>query len=689
MSFQHKTYTTQIANKEIQVEIGKFANQANGSVVVTVGQTTVLVTATLGGKKGEETDFLPLFVDYEEKLYAAGKIKGSRFVKREGRPSEESVLTGRMIDRSIRPFFPKDFTQEVQVIITVLSIDGENDPDFIGMFGASLALSISNIPWDGPLAGIVTSLDEGGNIEIFPNMESRESSIMEGLFVIDSDERLVMMELGSKEVSEGKVLEAFDKALESAKQMIDFQNQIKDEIGKEKIVITEKVYDQYLSIFQEIEPHLEVFLYADSEESSIHKEKVIDELSEKYPDFVNVLPLLIKIKLAEYFKRNILEKDRRPDGRSLEEVRSIFAEIDLLPRTHGTGHFKRGDTQTLTVVTLGGPGEAQIVDEMEEEFTKHFMHHYNFPPFSVGDVRPLRGPGRREIGHGALAEKALEALIPPKQEFPYTIRLVSEVLGSNGSSSQASICSSSLAMMAAGIPIQRHIAGIAIGVVEDDQGNYKLLTDIQGPEDFYGEMDFKVGGTTEGITAIQMDVKYKGLSRKMFEESLEKARKARVEIIEKMTEVIAVPRQELSPYAPKISVFTISPDKIGEVIGAGGKTINKIIDETGVKIDIEDDGSVFVTSGDADAVARATEIIKGLAYVPQVGEEFEGVVKRIMNFGVFIELVPGTEGLLHISELSPEEKERDKINVKEGQVIPVVIKNIDHLGRVNLKKAKP
>jgi polyribonucleotide nucleotidyltransferase len=687
MSFQHKTYTTQVANKEFHVEIGKFANQANGSVVVTVGQTTVLVTATLGGKKGEEVDFLPLFVDYEEKLYAAGKIKGSRFVKREGRPSEESVLTGRMIDRSIRPFFPKDFTQEVQVIITVLSIDGENDPDFIGMFGASLALSISDIPWNGPLAGVVTSLDTEDRLHLFSGFEARDQAKMDGLFVVDSDERLVMMELGAKEVSEDKVLEAFDQALSPAKELIDFQNQIVAEIGKEKIAVVEKSYEAYREIFEDIKPHLETLLYGDSTTASQLKEKIIQELGEKYPDYANMLPMLIKMKLAEFFKKNILDDDRRPDGRSIEEVRPIHTEVDLLPRTHGTGHFKRGDTQTLTVVTLGGPGEAQIVDEMEEEFTKHFMHHYNFPPFSVGDVRPLRGPGRREIGHGALAEKALQPLIPPKQEFPYTIRLVSEVLGSNGSSSQASICSSSLAMMAAGIPIARHIAGIAIGVVEDEQGNYKLLTDIQGPEDFYGEMDFKVGGTTEGVTAIQMDVKYKGLSRKMFEESLEKAKKARHGIIEKMAEAIPVPRQELSPYAPKISVFTISPEKIGDVIGSGGKTINKIIDETGVKIDIEDDGSVFVTSGDADAVARATEMIKGLAYVPQVGEQFQGVVKRVMNFGLFIELVPGTEGLLHISELSSEEKEHDKIKVKEGQVIPVTIKNIDHLGRVNLKKS--
>jgi polyribonucleotide nucleotidyltransferase len=687
MSFQHKTYTTQIAGKEFHIEIGKFANQANGSVVVTVGQTTVLVTATLGSKRGEEIDFLPLFVDYEEKLYAAGKIKGSRFVKREGRPSEESVLTGRMIDRSIRPFFPKDFTQEVQVIITVLSIDGENDPDFIGMFGASLALSISDIPWNGPLAGVVSSLDAQGNIQLFSDFEAREEAKMDALFVIDSDDRLVMMELGAKEVSEEVILKAFDKALEPAKQLIEFQNQIVSEIGKEKITIQEKSYDQYQKIFEDINPHLETLLYGNSDIASEVKEKLISELCEKYPDYAQVIPMLIKMKLAEFFKKNILEEDRRPDGRSIEEVRPILAEVDLLPRTHGTGHFMRGDTQTLTVVTLGGPGEAQIVDEMEEEFTKHFMHHYNFPPFSVGDVRPLRGPGRREIGHGALAEKALEAMIPPKQEFPYTIRLVSEVLGSNGSSSQASICSSSLAMMAAGIPIKRHIAGIAIGVVEDEQENYKLLTDIQGPEDFYGEMDFKVGGTTEGVTAVQMDVKHKGLSRKMFEESLEKAKKARLGIIEKMNETIEAPRKELSPYAPKISVFTISPDKIGDVIGSGGKTINKIIDETGVKIDIEDDGSVFVTSGDADAVSRATEMIKGLAYVPQVGEQFEGVVKRVMNFGLFIELVPGTEGLLHISELSPDEKEHDKIKVKEGQVIPVTIKNIDHLGRVNLKKS--
>lgn len=686
---QHKTYTLEIAGKEFHVEIGKFATQANGSVVVTVGQTTVLVTATLGGKRGEETDFLPLFVDYEEKLYAAGKIKGSRFIKREGRPSEESILTGRMIDRSIRPFFPKDFTQEVQVIITVLSIDGENDPDFVGMFGASLALSISDIPWNGPLAGVIASKSKDGEMKLFPSFEERDASSLDALFVLDSDERLVMMELGAKEESEEIVAKAFDAALTPAKELINFQNQIVSDIGKEKVSVTEKTYDQYQEIFADIEPYLETLLYGTKDEASAKKEQLNEELGEKYPDYANMLSILIKMKLAEYFKKSILEDERRPDGRSLEQVRPLLAEVDILPRTHGTGHFKRGDTQTLTVVTLGGPGDAQIVDEMEEEFTKHFMHHYNFPPFSVGDVRPLRGPGRREIGHGALAEKALEALIPQKQEFPYTIRLVSEVLGSNGSSSQASICSSSLAMMAAGVPLARHIAGIAIGVVEDDQGNYKLLTDIQGPEDFYGEMDFKVGGTTEGVTAIQMDIKYKGLSRQMFIESLEKAKAARLQIIQEMNGVIPEPRKELSEYAPKISVFTISPDKIGDVIGSGGKTINKIIDETGVKIDIEDDGSVFVTSGDADGVARAVEWIKGLAYVPQVGEEFDGIAKRIMNFGVFVELVPGTEGLLHISELSPEEKERDKIKVKEGQTIPVIIKNIDHLGRVNLKKAKP
>jgi polyribonucleotide nucleotidyltransferase len=683
---QYKTYTKLIEGKTFHVELGRFANQANSSALVTVGQTTVLVAVTLGQDKGESLDFVPLFVDYEEKLYAAGKIKGSRFIKREGRPSDESVLTGRMIDRSIRPFFTKGFSQEVQVIITVLSIDGENDPDFISLFGASLALSISDIPWKGPLASISLGIDEGGELVMFPSSQQRKNSQMDGIFVIDKDERLVMIEVGAKEVSNETLVSSFDLAVGASKELFEFQEQIVADIGKEKIETQESEYEKLNAIFEDFNEQLEALLYQNSENSRTLKKDLIQQLADRHPDIEQLIPHLLKVRMAEIFKKNLLEKSQRPDGRSLDQVREIVAEIDILPRTHGSGHFKRGDTQTLTVVTLGGPGDGQIVDGMEEEFSKHFMHHYNFPPFSVGEVRPLRGPGRREVGHGALAEKALKYLIPSKQDFPYTIRLVSEVLGSNGSSSQASICSSSLALMAAGVPIQRHVAGIAIGVVEDQAGKYVLMTDIQGPEDAYGEMDFKVAGTTEGVTAIQMDIKHKGLSRQMFEEALEKAKNSRMLIVKKMNQVIDAPRTSLSEFAPKISVFNISPDKIGEVIGGGGKTINKIIDQTGVKIDIEDDGSVFVTSGNEEAVAQATKMIKSIAYVPQEGEEFLGTVKRIVSFGAFVELLPGTEGLLHVSEMSTEGKNGNKVELKVGDKISVKIKNIDHLGRVNLKK---
>jgi polyribonucleotide nucleotidyltransferase len=681
MSF--KTYQTQIAGQILKVETGKLANQADGSVLVSLGETTVLVTVVMSNKP-VNSNYLPLFVDYQEKFYANGKIKGSRFVKREGRPSDESILTGRLVDRAIRPFFDQSIRNEIQVIVTTLSLDERNDPDAVALLGASLALSISDIPWNGPVAALRVG-QQNREIIVNPSFEQREEGDFDTIITLNADERLVMMEFGGKQIPEATILQAFEVVTPEIKKIIEFQNTIIAEIGKTKreVSVSESNTEIIEGIKALVKGRLESALYGDTPSTKQAHHIVLTELNQAYPDHKDLVEHTLDQELDVIFKQNIIEQEKRPDGRSIDQLRELSGEIDILPRVHGSGLFNRGTTQTLSVLTLGSPGEAQIIDEMKDEIKKRFMHHYNFPPFSVGEVRQLRGPGRREIGHGALAEKALEGVLPNVADFPYTIRIVTEVLGSNGSSSMASVCSSTLALLAAGVPILAPVAGIAMGIVEQN-GQYKILTDIQGPEDHFGEMDFKVAGTHNGVNAIQMDIKGQGMSLAMIEEALAKAKTARFTILDTLKAVIGEARNQVSEYAPKIETFAINPKKIGDVIGTGGKIINGIIDETGVKIDIEDDGQVFITGQDAAQVVRAKEWIEDLVYEPQEGEVFDGKVVKIMPFGAFISLKPGIDGLIHISELSKEHVNNVEDVLQLHQDIRVKIKKVDAEGKISL-----
>ena len=681
MSF--KTYQTQIAGQILKVETGKLANQADGSVLVSLGETTVLVTVVMSGKP-VSSNYLPLFVDYQEKFYANGKIKGSRFVKREGRPSDESILTGRLVDRAIRPFFDESIRNEIQVIVTTLSLDERNDPDAVALLGVSLALSISDIPWNGPVAALRVG-QQNGEIIVNPSFDEREEGDFDTIITLNADERLVMMEFGGKQIPEETILKAFEVVTPEIKKIIDFQNTIIADIGKSKreVSVSESNNEIIEGIKSLVQGKLDSALYGDTPSTKQAHHILLTELNQAYPDHKDLVEHTLDKELDAVFKQNIIEQEKRPDGRAVNELRKLSGEIDILPRVHGSGLFNRGTTQTLSILTLGSPGEAQIIDEMKDEIKKRFMHHYNFPPFSVGEVRQLRGPGRREIGHGALAEKALEGVLPNVADFPYTIRIVTEVLGSNGSSSMASVCSSTLALLAAGVPIIAPVAGIAMGIVEQN-GKYKILTDIQGPEDHFGEMDFKVAGTHNGVNAIQMDIKGQGMSIVMIKEALEKAKIARLTILDTLKSVIAEVRNQVSEYAPKIETFAINPKKIGEVIGTGGKIINSIIDETGVKIDIEDDGQVFITGQDATQVIRAKEWIKDLVYEPQEGEIFEGRVVKIMPFGAFVSIKPGIDGLIHISELSKEHINNVEDVLQLHQNIRVKIKKVDAEGKISL-----
>jgi polyribonucleotide nucleotidyltransferase len=681
MSF--KTYQTQIAGQNLTVEIGKLAKQANGSVMVSLGETTVLVTAVMSNK-AVNSNYLPLFVDYQEKFYANGKIKGSRFVKREGRPSDDSILTGRLVDRAIRPFFEESLRNEIQVVVTTLSMDDSNDPDAVALFGASLALSISDIPWNGPVAALRVAMADG-EIIVNPSFEQRESGDFDTIITLNSDNRLVMMEFGGSQIPETTILDAFTQVAPEINKMIQFQNTIVSEIGIEKqdLIKSESNIEIVEGIKNIIQGRLESAIYGDSISTKQAHHQLLTELNQSYPEHRDLVEHTLDQELNRIFKERILEQELRPDGRALNQIRELSSEIDVLPRVHGTGLFNRGATQTLSVLTLGSPGEAQIIDEMKDEIKKRFMHHYNFPPFSVGEVGQLRGPGRREIGHGALAEKALEGVLPPVEEFPYTIRIVTEVLGSNGSSSMASVCSSTLALLAAGVPIVAPVAGIAMGIVEQD-GKYKILTDIQGLEDHFGEMDFKVAGTHNGVNAIQMDIKGQGMSKEMFVEALEAAKKARFAILDNLSQTISEARTEVSQYAPKIESFTINPTKIRDVIGVGGKTINAIIESTGVKIDIEDDGKVFVTGEDLSKVNQAKDKILDLVYVPQEGDVFEGRVVKIMPFGAFVNIKAGLDGLIHISELSDKHIKMVEDVLQLNQSIRVKIKKVDTEGRISL-----
>ncbi|HQD40109.1 MAG TPA: polyribonucleotide nucleotidyltransferase [Bacillota bacterium] len=684
----------ELAGRTLSFEVGRVAKQANGAVWVRYGDTVVLVTATMSKEPREGIDFFPLLVDYEEKLYAAGKIPGG-FIKREGKPSEAAILAARTIDRPLRPLFPEGFRNDVQIVATVLSSDQDNSPEIAAMIGASAALTISDIPFHGPIGGVRVGYVDGEFL-INPTLEQQEASKLD-LIVAGTRDAIMMVEAGASELSEQEMLDAIFYGHEAIKKIIAFQDELRLLAGKPKLEV--EVFQLDEEIAAEVEAYAtSPMLAAIRTEDKLARQDAIDQVSaetrahflelwgeELYAEREKHLELTLERLVKEEVRRLIAEEAVRPDGRALDEIRPVSCEVGVLPRTHGSGLFTRGQTQVLTVATLGAASDEQILDGLGEVESKRYMHHYNFPPYSVGEVRPMRGPGRREIGHGALAERALLPVLPCEDEFPYTIRLVSEVLESNGSSSQASVCGSSLALMDAGVPIKKPVAGIAMGLVKYGD-KISILTDIQGMEDHLGDMDFKVAGTPDGITAMQMDIKVEGISREILEQALEQARRGRLFILDKMREAIEKPRPELSPYAPRIFTMQIDPDKIRDVIGPGGKQIKKIIDETGVKIDIEDDGRVFIAAVDQAAGEQAAKIIGDLVRDVVVGELYLGKVTRVMNFGAFVEILPGKEGLVHISQLAHERVGKVEDVVQVGDQMMVKVTEIDRQGRINLSR---
>ena len=688
-------FKLEIGKRELKIELRNLAEMAAGSCLVQYGDTLVLSTVVISEGEREGIDFFPLTVDYEERYYAAGKILGSRYIRRESRPSDEAILTSRLIDRAIRPLFPKDLKREVQIVVTCLSWDRENDPDIIGLVAASLVLSLSKVPWSGPISAVRVG-KIGDEFILNPTYEQRESSCLD-LVVVGvekSGEILInMMEAEASEISEEVISRATEWAMPYLKELTDFQNQIIKKVGEEKISIEAPPQDL------ELEKEIKEFLGAGLEGALFQKEKKermedVNQLKEDLACHIEKkYPGMGKTKYArDFFEKeierlvheNVIKHERRPDGRKLDEIREITAEVGILPRTHGSGLFCRGQTKSLSILTLGAPGDVKLLEGMEIVGKKRFMHHYNFPPYSTGEIKPIRGPARRDIGHGMLVEKALLPLIPSLEEFPYTIRIVSEILSSNGSTSMASVSSSSLALMDAGVPIKKPATGIALGLMQNSKDDYKILTDIQGPEDHHGDMDLKVAGTRDGITAIQMDVKITGISQKILKEVLEQGKKARLQILDKIKKVLEGPRSELSPFAPKILILQINPEKIREVIGPGGKVINGIIKECGVEIDIEDSGKIFVTAEKEEAAKKAVSWIKNITREVKVGEVFQGKVKRILDFGAFVEIFPGQEGLIHISQLAPFRVERVEDIVKVGDIVPVKVISIDEQGRINL-----
>ena len=691
---EKKVFSYNWGGRQLTVEIGQLAKQANGAVLVRYGDTVVL-TAAVGTKQAKDTDFFPLTVNYEEKMYAAGKIPGG-FIKREGRPSEHATLTARLIDRPIRPMFAEGFRNEVQITNTVMSVDPNCPPEMAAMFGSSLALCISDIPFDGPIAGVDVGRVNGEYV-INPTTEQKENSDIE-LSVAGTATAINMVESSAKEVNEEDMLGALLFGHEEIKKLVAFQEEIVREVGKEKMEVTLLSFDadieaQVKDLFSQAMIHAiqteeklarEANIEKVKETAIEHFEAVLEENDEKAGLLKQVSQLVDNLEKDEV-RRLITEEKVRPDGRKIDEIRPLSSEIDLLPRVHGSGLFTRGQTQALTSATLAPLGEYQVIDGLGIEEGKRFIHHYNFPQFSVGSVGRAGSPGRREIGHGALGERALKQVIPSPEDFPYTIRLVSEVLESNGSSSQASICAGTLALMAAGVPIKAPVAGIAMGLISDGT-NYTVLTDIQGLEDHLGDMDFKVAGTKDGITALQMDIKIQGITEQILREALTQAKKARFEILEELTSTIAEPRKELSPYAPKIEMISIHPDKIKVVIGRGGETINAIIDETGVKIDIDQEGHVSIASTDAAMIQRAKEIIEDLTREIEVGQVYEGTVRRIEKFGAFVEIAKGKDGLVHISELAHERVGKVEDVLALGDKVTVKVIEIDGQGRINLSR---
>ncbi len=687
--YKLETFSMQLAGRDLVIETGKMAGQANGAVLVRYGDTAVLVTATASEKPREGVDFFPLSCDYEEKLYSVGKIPGG-FIKREGRPTEKAILTSRLIDRPIRPLFPKGFRNDVQVIATVLSVDRNNSPEIAAMIGSSAALSISSIPFDGPTGSVEVGLVDGQFI-LNPDIEQKERSDL-SLIVSGTKDAVMMVEAGANEVPEETMLEAIMYGHEEVKRIVAFIEDIVSKVGKEKMEVELAQINPELE--REVREYatsrlIDAILTPEKLERNANidrvKEETLEYFAEKYPESEAEISEVLYNITKEEVRRLILEEGKRPDDRTPEEIRPIACEVGLLPRTHGSGLFTRGQTQALTIATLGAMGDVQILDGLGLEEFKRFMHHYNFPPYSVGETRFLRGPGRREIGHGALAERALEPVIPSEEEFPYTIRLVSEILSSNGSTSQASVCGSTLALMDAGVPIKAPVAGIAMGLIMEGE-RVQILSDIQGMEDFLGDMDFKVAGTAKGITAIQMDIKIAGIGKEILQKALEQARKGRLYILDKMLQVISEPRKELSPYAPKIIRTLVDPDKIRDIIGPGGRTINRIINETGVKIDIEDDGRVFIAAPDMESGERALKIIEALTKDVEVGEFYVGKVLRITNFGAFVEIAPGKEGMIHISKLAHKRVEKVEDVLQIGDEVLVKVIEIDKQGRINLSR---
>ena len=685
-----RTFETTLAGRPLVIETGKMAQLANGSCLVRYGDTVVHCTATASARPRDGIDFFPLSVDFEEKLYSVGKIPGS-FMKREGKPSEKAILTSRVIDRPIRPLFPSDLRNDVSVVATVMSVEQDNSPEIAAMIGASIAISISDIPFAGPIGGVWVGLVDDQYV-INPTVEQREKSLMQ-LTVAGTKQKVVMIEAGAKEVDEDKMLGAIKFAHQEIIRICEFIDSIVAEIGKPKfeydhIVVDPEMYDDVKEFAIE-----KVRAALDTDDKTVRDarmkvvtDEVIEHFAEKYPDSDAQIGEVL-YKLQKYVVRRwILDDGKRVDGRGLDELRPLAAEVGLLPRVHGSGMFTRGQTQVLTAATLGPLGDIQKLDGIDEEEHKRYMHHYNFPSYSVGETRPSRGPGRREIGHGALAERALEPVIPSEDEFPYAIRLVSEVLSSNGSTSQGSICGSTLALMDAGVPIKTPIAGISCGLVSEGD-RFITMVDIQGLEDFFGDMDFKVAGSKKGITAIQVDIKTDGLSFEVIEEAFRKTRDARFYILDEvMLKAIPETRDHLSPYAPKVATMHIDPDKIRDVIGTGGKVIQKIVADTGAKIDIEDDGRILIFAVDQASGAAAQAAIEAIVKEPEVGEIYTGKVVRIMQFGAFVEILPGKDGLIHISKLDKKrvEKVEDVVNI--GDEVTVKVIEIDKQGRINLSR---
>ncbi len=685
-----RTFKTTYAGRELSVETGKKCGLSNGSCWVTYGETVVMANVTASVKPREGIDFFPLSVDYEERLYSVGRIPGS-FMKREGKPSDKSILTSRVVDRPIRPLFPKDMRNDVSVVMTVLAVDIDNSPEVAGMIATSIALSISDIPWNGPLGGISVGLCDG-EIVLNPNLEQRKASDLE-LTIAASMDKIVMIEAGANEVDDETMLKAIEAGHEEIKKIVAFISDIQKEIGKPKFTFESQEVDH--DMFDGIEALAaeKVKLALDTDDKNIREERlnpIKDEIhakfDEMYPDKISMIDECI-YKLQKKIVRNWLYEGKRVDGRGLDDIRPLDAEVALLPRVHGSGMFTRGQTQVLTVATLGPVSDSQRIDGLDEEDSKRYMHHYNFPSYSVGETRPSRGPGRREIGHGALAERALIPVLPSVEEFPYALRLVSEVLSSNGSTSQGSICGSTLALMDAGVPIKAPVAGISCGLITKADDSFTTMVDIQGLEDFFGDMDFKVGGTHKGITAIQVDIKVDGLTMEIIREAFEKTRKARLHILDDvMLKAIAEPRETVGKYAPKMLQTKVPVDKIRDVIGQGGKVIQKISADCEVKIDINDEGNVFISGIDLDKAKKALQIIHTIVNDPEVGAIYKGKVVRLMNFGAFVEIAPGKDGLVHISKLDKARVEKVEDIVSIGDEIVVKVMEIDGQGRINLSR---